>query len=230
MTVHEYDSFQTDLRHRHSLVDSTPTTKEETFEMPPWSSSAGSSVACLSCGGVLPPPGGTWVCTLVLGWCHGFRSTIVLRFGSWSESGVFSACSVVGQFAVLRHAVVLSLHLWMCEPSWCMCLTESSNRNKTRRLYNLGAKSASFYRYHSVLHHFYKAATPSEQLCSAAIIRKPWHVLHCDSVIDLLVVLLCSYRHCSLHRSVLSCIMFAHKSKCCQHKFDIKVGFFFQNT
>lgn len=42
-----------------------------------------------------------------------FRSTIVLRFGSWSESGVFCACSVVEETVVLRFAA-LCLHLWMC--------------------------------------------------------------------------------------------------------------------
>lgn len=41
----EYASFRSDRRHRYSLVDSTPTTKEETFEMPPWSSSAGPSLS-----------------------------------------------------------------------------------------------------------------------------------------------------------------------------------------
>lgn len=53
------------------------------------------------------------------GWCHGFRSTIVLRFGSWSESGVFCACSVVGKIAVLRHTL-LCPHLWTCVLS-CVC-------------------------------------------------------------------------------------------------------------
>lgn len=68
----EYASFQSDRRHRHSLVDSTPTTKEETFEMPPWSSSSGSSGVWARCGGLSPSPGHVLICTLGLGWCHGF--------------------------------------------------------------------------------------------------------------------------------------------------------------
>lgn len=109
-------SFQSGRHHRYSLVDSTPTTKEETFIMPPCSSSAGFSGVWAGCSGLSPSCGCIWTCTLGLRWCHVFRSTIVLRLGSWSKSGVFCACSVVGQIAVLRHAG-LCLHLWMCVPS-----------------------------------------------------------------------------------------------------------------
>lgn len=112
----ECASFQSGRHHCYSLVDSTPTTKEEPFEMPPCSSSAGFSGVWAGCRGLSPSHGRVRTCTLGLWWCHGFRRTIVLGVGSWSKSGVFCACSVVGQIAVLRHAV-LCLHLWMRVPS-----------------------------------------------------------------------------------------------------------------
>ena len=82
-----------DRRHRHSLVDSAPTTKthlkcrlDPVLLGPVWSAPV--AVLCrpllAACS---PAPWGPV-------WCHGFRSTIVLWFGSWSESGVFCACSV----------------------------------------------------------------------------------------------------------------------------------------
>lgn len=102
-------SFQSGRHRRCSLVDSTPTTKEETLVMPPCSSSAGFSGAWAYCGGLSPSHGCFRTCTLGQRWCHSFWSTIVLRLGSWSKSGVFCACSVVGQFVVLRHAGLLDL-------------------------------------------------------------------------------------------------------------------------
>lgn len=65
-------SFQSGRHHRYSLVDSTPTTKEETFIMPPCSSSAGFSGVWAGCSGLSPSCGCIRTCTLGLRWCHVF--------------------------------------------------------------------------------------------------------------------------------------------------------------
>lgn len=62
-------SFQSGRHHGYSLVDSSPTTKEERFEMHPCSTSAG-FWAC--CGGLSPSCGGFRARTRGLRWCHGF--------------------------------------------------------------------------------------------------------------------------------------------------------------
>lgn len=140
-TAAEYSSFQTDLRHRSSLVDSTPTTKEGTFEMPPSSSSVGSNVGCTACGCLLPSAGDSQICKPVRRWCHDFWSTIVLRFGSQSESGVLCACSVVRQIAILHQAVCLSAPV-----DGCVCRADVCA--PLRHFHNFRAKSAGIYSHH----------------------------------------------------------------------------------
>ena len=152
----EYASFQSDRRHRYSLVDSTPTTKEETFEMPPWSSSAGPSLSELRWSVAISWPrpdlhSGTGMMSWFLKhYCPRVRFMVKV----WSFLCMLSSrpdCRIAPCSSLSAPVDVRAELMRMLD--WKIQQTQRNNlTNTTHHTFTMRVKSASSYTYHSVPH------------------------------------------------------------------------------